>query len=312
MKSILFSFCCDLNQDPVSARVLEHLLATEKFEEMDVVVDGKPVLMFQRDDTVFYVLRIDMVLSHAYERYASLINERFKDVDAVVIVNWHEGAKAPNAIFTVQTTGDMKSGTFSPVDPRVARGLYLAIESERVRAGLDSFCTWMEATHWSGVIYGEQSGETVARIEPSVIDVEIGSRPEDWSDPRAVAVLAAALLRPFETWNIPVKSIFCIGGVHFEPSFTDAVRDHGARHGIAMSHILPNHWLVSEGYENPQRFADLLRCVSSIKGGIDTIVFHDNLKGSYKEQTRRLGEALGVPVISHKKFRNNLLEMAAS
>lgn len=308
MKTVLLTFCCDLGRDPVSARVLERVLAAEDFEELDFSVDGRPVLTTRRDDATFYLLRLDTVLSHAYDRYARVINERFGEVDAVVFVNWHEGAKAPDAIFTVQTTGDMRSGTFSPVDPRVSRGLYLAIEAERVRSGLESFSTWMEATHWSGVVYGEQSGEAVGKIRPSVIDVEIGSRPQDWSDQRAVDVLAVALFRMFDTWDKPVRSLFCMGGVHFDPAFTQAVRDHGERLGIAVSHILPNHWLVSEGYDDPQRFEDLQRCVRSIEGGVDTIVFHDNLKGPFKEQAKRLGETLGVPVKSHKKFRNSLLE----
>lgn len=312
MKSILLTFCTNLDNDPVSARVLERVLANGKFETTDLSVDGQPVLASRGDDAVFYLMRIEMVLSHAYDRYAPFINQHFADVDAVVIVNWHEGAKAPNAIFTVQTSGDMKSGCFSTVDPRVARGLYLAIESARVQAGLDTFTTWMEATHWSGVIYGEQPGSHVELIKPSVIDVEIGSRPEDWSNQAAVDVMAHALPRMLDSWETPVKSVFCIGGIHFEPSFTDPVREYGAKHGIAISHILPNHWLVSEGYDQPERFDDLMNCVKSIKGGIDLIVFHDNLKGVYKDQARRLGETLAVQVISHKKFRNVLMEMAAA
>lgn len=311
MKSVLFTFCCDLAQDPVSARVLERFLSLHDFNELGFSVDGKPVLTSKQGDVTYYVLRLDTVLSHAYERYASVINEHFREVDALIIINWHEGAKAPNAIFTVQTTGDMKAGAFSPVDPRVTRGLYLAVESERRHAGLESFSTWMEATHWSGVIYGEQPGETVNKILPSVIDLEIGSRPEDWSDAIATEVLARALTKIFDIWDVPVRSLFCLGGIHFEPAFTQMVRDSGEVGKIAVSHILPNHWLVSEGYDDPKRFDDLLRCANSIKGGIDTIVFHENLKGAFKEQAKRLGETLGVPVMSHKKFRNSLQEKIA-
>lgn len=308
MKSLLLTFCCDLTQDPVSARVLKHFLSLHDFDELDFSVDGKPVLKSQQGDVTYYVLRLDSVLSHAYERYASVINEHFGKVEALIIINWHEGAKAPNAIFTVQTTGDMKAGVFSPIDPRLTRGLYLAVESERRHAGLDSFSTWMEATHWSGVIYGEQPGETVSKILPSVIDLEIGSRPEDWSNPIATKVLARAITKIFDTWDVPVRSLFCLGGIHFESAFTQLITDSGDQGRIALSHILPNHWLVSEGYDDPKRFDDLLRCANSIKGGIDTIVFHTGLKGSFKEQAKRLGETLSVPVMSHKKFRNSLQE----
>jgi D-tyrosyl-tRNA(Tyr) deacylase len=311
MKSILLTFCCNLEHDPVSAHVLEQFLALHEFREMDISIDGKPVLFIESGGANYYVLRLDSVLSHAYERYAPLINEHFGNADALIIINWHEGAKAPDSIFTVQTTGDMKSGVFSSVDPRITRGLYLAVESERVRAGLDSFSTWMEATHWSGVIYGKQPGESVGKIIPSVIDLEIGSRTEDWSNPAAAKVLARALTRICDTWDLPVRSLFCLGGIHFESGFTQLIRDGGQRHGVAVSHILPNHWLVSEGYDDADRFEDLLRCARSIKGGIDSIVFHDNLKGAFKEQARRLGELLGVPVVSHKRMRSILQEQEA-
>lgn len=310
MRSILLTFCTQLDQDAVSARVLERVLAQGAFEPLDLLIEDQPVLARRTGDEVLYVMRIERVLSHAYARYAPFINQHFAEVDAVVIVNWHEGAKAPDAIFTIQTTGDMKSGSFSPVDPRVTRGLYLAVEEARAKARLEGFTTWMEATHWSGVIYGGQPGTHVGLIKPSVIDLEIGSRPQDWSNPAAADVIAQALPHVFDGWAAPLHSLLCLGGIHFEPAFTDPVREHGRRGGVAVSHILPNHWLVSEGYDRPERLDDLLKCVASIKGRPDVIVFHDNLKGGFKDQARRLGEVLQVPVLSHKKLRTALLERA--
>jgi D-tyrosyl-tRNA(Tyr) deacylase len=219
---------------------------------------------------------------------------------AVVFVSFSFSRILSAAAFSMLSTGaprtgDMKAGVFSLVDPRVARGLYLAVESERVRAGLDAFSTWMEATHWSGVIYGKQPGKSVAKILPSVIDLEIESRPEDWSNPDAADVLARALTRLFDTWDIPARAVLCLGGIHFEPAFTQMARDSGRLDGIAVSHILPNHWLVSEGYDDANRFRDLLSCAGAIKGGIDAIVFLDNLKGAFKDQAKCLGEMLDVP-----------------
>jgi D-tyrosyl-tRNA(Tyr) deacylase len=305
MKEILLVFCVDLQKDPVSARVLERMLELRPFVPTAIEVDGRSVLSCSDGKMTFHLLRLDNVLSHAYERYSAAINEHFSSCDAVVIVNWHEGAKAPNSIFTVQTTGDMKSGHFSRVDPRVTRALFLSIEETRKSKHLDAFTTWMEATHWSGVVYGEQPGEYVSRIRPSVIDVEIGSCQEDWGNPLAADVMASALLELSHYDDATPVSLLCLGGVHFEPGFTNLVKEYGASQRVALSHILSNHWLVSEGYEDPSRLPSLLACGESIAGGVDAVVYHDNLKRSLKQQARQLAVRLGVPLLSHKKLRSS-------
>lgn len=304
MKHIVLAFCHDLAKDPVSAHVLAHVLGQRPFAETALRIDDAPVLEY-RDDTVRYqLLRLNTVLSHDYDRYAATINQHFGDADVLIVVNWHQGAKAPNAIFTVQTTGDMASGAFSPVDPAICRGLFLAIEKQRQLASLDAFSTWMEATHWSGVLYSEQSGTALQAIMPSVIDLEIGSSDEDWSNPIAAKVLAKAIFELHCPPSPTSLSLLGIGGTHFESGFTQLMRDHGETQGLALSHLLPNHWLVADGYDAPERLSALLACARSIKGGIDAVMFHDNLKGSYKEQVRRLAAELGVPALSHKKFRS--------
>jgi D-tyrosyl-tRNA(Tyr) deacylase len=305
MKEILLVFCVDLQKDPVSARVLERMLELRPFAPTGLELDGRPVLSYSDGKMTFHLLRLDNVLSHAYERYYASINEYFSSCDAVVIVNWHEGAKAPNSIFTVQTTGDMKSGHFSGVDPRVTRALFLSIEETRKSKHLDAFTTWMEATHWSGVVYGEQPGEYVSRIRPSVIDVEIGSCQEDWSNPVAADVMASALLELSHYDDATPVSLLCLGGVHFEAGFTNLIKEYGASQRVSLSHILPNHWLVSDGYEDPSRLPYLLACAESITGGVDAVVYHDNLKGSLKQQARQLALQLRVPLLSHKKLRSS-------
>lgn len=303
MKHIVLVFCRDLDKDPVSAHVLRRMLALKDFEETDLVVDGEPVLRHRAGDVLYTVVRLDTVLSHAYPRYAAFLNDNFGDVDAIIIVNWHQGQKAPNAIFTIQTTGDMASGKFSPVDPAIARSLFLSVEEQRQRIGLDSFSTWMEATHWSGAVYGEGARNTVTAVLPSVIDLEIGSGPDDWSNPQASHVLTRALFHMFDEPAPELMSLLCVGGTHFEPGFTQLLRDYGRTQNLALSHILPNHWLVEHGYDDAARLPDLLACAQSIKGGVQAVVFHDNLKGSFKEQVRRLANELGVPALSHKKLR---------
>nr|WP_217447189.1 D-aminoacyl-tRNA deacylase [Burkholderia pyrrocinia] len=299
------AFCIDLDKDPVSARVLARLLASGIHWQAEGTVDGRPILHAQSGGVRYDLLQLDEVFSHNYRRYAPLMNTAFGDADAIVIVNWHEGKNAPDRIFTIQTTGDMESGTFSPVDPAITRGLFLTVEHQRRKAGLDSYSTWMEATHWSGPLYGAQPGSLVSAVTPSVIDLEIGSTADAWACPDAVDVLARALLTVGEHVVQPAISLLCIGGAHFESGFTQLLRDYGDTQGLALSHVLPNHWLVAHGYDSPERLTDLITCARSIKGSVDAIAFHDNLKGAHKQQVRSLASELRVPALSHRKLRSS-------
>jgi D-tyrosyl-tRNA(Tyr) deacylase len=303
MRHAVFAFCINLEKDPAAAYVLAALKAERPLVPTSVEIDGHTVLQVKgSENTILSIVATDEVVSHAYAHYAPILNNQFGSADFIGMVNWHEGANAPNAIFTVQTTGDMASGTFSSVDPRITRGLLLAIENERLAIGLHDFQTFAEATHWSGVMYG-YPGARLSDLKPSAIDIEIGSSPADWSNPVAARVLARSLLRAFERIEEPVRSFLCIGGVHFEPSFTRAVLEPREGLPIAVSHVLPNHWLVSEGYDREARLSDLRACARSIRGGIQAIVNHDKLKASYKTVARCLADELQVPILSHKKLR---------
>ena len=303
MRHAVFTFCLNLEKDPAAAHVLAAFKAERPLLATGTKVDGHPVLRLpDAHGTMLSIVSTNEVVSHDYAHYAPILNDHFGSADVIGIVNWHEGANAPNAIFTVQTTGDIATGTFSRVDPSITRSLLLVLENERIAAGLDAFQTFVEATHWSGVKYG-YAGTRLADLKPSAIDIEIGSSPADWTNPLAARVLARALLRTFERAEEPVQSFLCMGGVHFEPSFTRAVLDPRDGLPIAVSHVLPNHWLVSEGYDREARLADLRACVRSIRGGIQGLIHHDKLKAPYKSIARRLADNLGVPMFSHKKLR---------
>lgn len=303
MKHAVFIFCRTPEKDPVAGHVLNALKAECTLVPTGAEVDGHTVLEVSGlPDARMSIVTTDDLVSYDYARYAPILNDHFGDANVIGIVNWHEGTNAPNAIFTVQTTGDLATGTFSPVDPRITRGLLLAIEGERIASGLDVFQTYLEATHWSGVKVG-YAGSRLADLRPSTIDIEIGSSPTDWTNARAARVVARSLLHTFDRMDEPVQSVLCIGGIHFEPSFTKAVLERRVGLPIAASHVLPNHWLVSDGYDSESRLIDLRACVGSIRGGIQSIIFHDKLKAPYKAVARLLAEELGVPMISHKKLR---------
>ncbi|MCL1982023.1 MAG: hypothetical protein FWG53_02885, partial [Clostridiales bacterium] len=46
------------------------------------------------------------------------------------------------------------------------------------------------------------------------------------------------------------------------------------------------------------------KAVKSIIGGIDAVVFHEGLKGAYKQLCRDTGEKYNVPARKHKALRS--------
>src|SRR5262249_21941411 len=97
--------------------------------------------------------------------------------------------------------------------------------------------------------------------------------------------------------------LLCVGGVHFEPSFRDAVLGCPAEYPIGVSHILANHWLVAGGYAGDSGRDKLRGCAASVVGGINGIAFHESLKGPQKAAVRGLAEELGIPAFSHRALR---------
>jgi D-tyrosyl-tRNA(Tyr) deacylase len=302
-RSAVFFFCMDRGKDPVAAAVFAASARRLELAETGAVVDGHPVLR-HRDAAgdVFDYVRTDQVVSHAYPRYLPLLRERFAGHDFAALVNWHEGMNAPDGILCAHTTGDVPSGTFGAADPGLFRNLIRGLEQSRAELGLARFRTLTEATHWSGVPHGG-APELIPSYPVPLVDVEIGSAPESWSDPAAAEAVARALPRVFAPEPPELRSLLCVGGVHFESAFTAAVLDAGGGPPLAVSHILPNQWVASGGYEGPAGLAKLAAAAASIRGGVHGVVFHDNLKGTLKDQLRGLALGLQVPAFQHKKLR---------
>lgn len=302
-RAVLF-FCADPTLDPVAHRVFDASRRLLPLAEAGGDVDGMPVLV-HRDGggREFVYVRTADVLSHDYPRYLPLLAERFADADVAMVVNWHEGANAPDRIFMAHTTGDVASGTFGAADAALTTAMLLAIERARAEAGLDEYRTVTEATHWSGIVHGHAAA-VLARYPVPVLDVEIGSTPESWADPRAVEVLARALPRVFDDVRGDRASVLFVGGIHFEPSIRDALLGDARRGDIAVSHILANHWLAAGGYDQPQGEEKLEAACRSIAGGVDVICFHDSLKGAMKERVRAVAARLGIPAFNHRRLRD--------
>lgn len=95
-----------------------------------------------------------------------------------------------------------------------------------------------------------------------------------------------------------------MSGIHFDPNFAEAVFTSWGNEAFGVSHILANQWLVSGEYEKESGFQRALDCISAIDGGVEAIVFHDKLKGCYKDLVRRLGTELKLPIYKHQRLRH--------
>jgi D-tyrosyl-tRNA(Tyr) deacylase len=152
-----------------------------------------------------------------------------------------------------------------------------------------------EATHWSGIPYN-QSPELITEYDVPMYDIEIGSTLKSWNNEIAVKILAKTLFDVFKV-NIQLKVLLCVGGVHFEESYSKILLENVNR--ISIGHILANQWIV-ENYFGEKGFEKLNNSMESIMGGINGIIFHDNLKGEYKQQCRNIAEKYNVYVGKHK------------
>jgi D-tyrosyl-tRNA(Tyr) deacylase len=298
-----YFFCSDPEKDPVAHLVFREANRRLILEGAGFEVDGYEVLR-HRDayGNVYDLVRTADVLSHAYPQYLPILTAKFTDADFAGLINWHEGANAPSKILCAHTTGDVASGVYGTAAPQYTRNLLRALEDNRKIKGLDDWTVTSEATHWSGIPHGG-SPEMIARYDVPLMDIEIGSGPDDWTDTRAVAALTASLTQVFGTQEPALRSLLCVGGIHFEPAFRDIVLHPDLAHPLAVTHVLANQWLTSGRYEDETGLTRLSAAAESIRGGADALVFHDNLKGAYKNQCRMLADRLGIPVFKHQRLR---------
>ncbi len=305
-RKALFCFCMGPGSDRVSRDVFDRASRLFPLQETADEVDGLPVMEYRdsKEDR-FLFMRQDNLISYDFARFLPLLTKRFGDVDAAVEVNWHAGDNAPDRVLTVHSLGDVPSGRFFPSEPRWGRNLLLGLERQRGALGLEDFAVVTEATHWSGTVHGGDTSDILKYPVP-FYDVEIGSTPDSWGRADAVEVLARGIVEIFRE-DGPVWSLLCLGGVHFEPSFTAAaLRDDLP---LALGHVLPNQWLVSGRYEEPEGWDKLSAAASAVRGDIAAVVYHEGLKAAYRDLARRWGEASGVPVLKHKALRSSdLLE----
>jgi D-tyrosyl-tRNA(Tyr) deacylase len=267
--------------------------------------DGREVYIYtDKNNNEFYFVPTEIAICRDYPRYLPDMNKYFSDFDMSGMVTWHEGTNAPSKVITVHSIGDVNSGCYGPANPLYMHNLMWAMEKLRKEAGLN-FNVVTEATHWSGVYEGEGNPELILEYPVPIVDIEIGSEPESWVNTDACRVLARSLLHIFDEDRVKLHNLLCVGGVHFDPNFAEAVHTswNDGKESFGISHIIANQWLVSGEYEGENGIEKASACVDAIIGGIDGIVFHDKLKGCYKDVVRALGEKYKVPILKHQALR---------
>jgi len=300
MNKAVYFFCVDGNIDPVAPKVFKYLKDNIALSKTVLNIDGFSVLEYHRNDDYFQFVSLNDVLSHDYNKYLPLLNKHFADFNLAGVVNWHEGANAPDRILTVHSTGDVVSGYFGKSNPRYYKNLICSLEQNRIKNQLNDFRVMTEATHWSGIPHN-QSPELITGYDVPVYDIEIGSTQESWNNETAVKTLCESLFQVFDD-DGEVKTLLCVGGVHFEEAYLHVMLDRENK--IAVGHILANQWIVNN-YTGENGLEKLSRCEESIIGGIRGIIFHDNLKGEYKDLCREMAKKKNIYVGKHKILKNS-------
>lgn len=265
---------------------------------MGKTVEGRPVERCALPGGhTLYLAETTALACAEYPAIADELNLHFGACEFIGLVNWHTGNNAPPRIFCAHSTADIPTGIFGPTSGAHLRAVLMAMEAERASVGLNEWRVLYEASHWSGPGYGRPAAELGA-VRVPVFDIEIGSFADEWADPRAHEVMAKGLARVFEFVDDSAPRALFLGGTHFEPSATEATIT-----GIAIEHHLPNQWLVSGNYGEPGAEERVVAAAKSCRRPPQLIVYHDGLKGMYKDCARRAAALLSIPCLSHRKLR---------
>jgi D-tyrosyl-tRNA(Tyr) deacylase len=296
---LLFLVCEDPSIDPVAPGVFQCVKALYPLLPTSLKIGGRVVSQANVNGHCCCFAQTRHVASAVYPEIANDIREQFSDFDMIGVINWHGGANAPSKIFCVHSVADVVSGTFGVTSGEKISAVLSAIESERKSAGLDTFTTLFEASHWSGTVYGRTPAELLNILVP-VFDIEIGSSLDDWGDVSAHQVLARALGKIPEFCGKNAFRALYLGGTHFEQSATELV----FQGEIALEHHLPNHWLLAGEYNIPGAEQKIIAAANSCLQTPELIIYHAGLKSPYKECAKKAASLMQVPCASHRQLRD--------
>ena len=305
-KKAVYYICNDEKRQGLVARTVWAILREKNImTSAGIMFDGREVLVRKDErDNEYYFVPTEFPVCWDYQKYLPEMNKYFADFDVAGMVTWHEGPNAPSKALTVHSIGDVNAGVYGPANPIYMRNLLQAMERNRVLLGLEDYQTVTEATHWSGTYISGSSPELILRYSTPMLDIEVGSEEESWSNHAACEVLANSLTYVFDSDERRIHNILCVGGVHFDPNFAQAVFTQWNSDAFGVTHIIANQWLVSGEYEKKHGLDFASAAIDAIAGGVEAIVFHDKMKGCYKDLVRALGEKYQIPILKHQLLRN--------
>ena len=305
-KKAVYYMCDEEDRRGLVSRTVLSILREKNFMVSSGMAFGGREVFVHKDEreNEYYFAPTEVPVCWDYLKYLPEMNGHFANFDVSGLITWHEGPNAPARALTVHSIGDVNAGVYGPVNPVYMRNLLQAIERNRVALGLEDYRTVTEATHWSGTYVTGSSPELILRYPVPMLDIEVGSEEESWSNRAACQALADALTQVFDHDGRRVHNILCVGGVHFDPNFAQAVFTQWNDDAFGVTHIIANQWLVGGEYEKKHGFDFACAAIDAIAGGIEAIVFHDKTKGCYKDLARALGEKYKVPILKHQLLRN--------
>jgi D-aminoacyl-tRNA deacylase len=154
------------------------------------------------------------------------------DGSPIIFASKHVSS-ANRPAMTVHATGNLtgsaefggKPGEIGFVDPLMIRRALLSLKKGAVRAGSNIEVT-IEATH-----HGPTS------FTGPVCFVEIGSTPNEWTDPALGRIAAGAIMEAATTEHQSGKSAVGFGGTHYSAKFTRMCLEGD----YPIGHVVPRH-----------------------------------------------------------------------
>lgn len=221
--------------DPASQNILRNLLNYEWSETGEF----KGNLVYQREED--YIITVNEHHIYVDEIDKDFEKEFGANIDRVVFISKHASEAGIHSL-TVHPIGNYGEAKFGglenrlvPTTPTHMTSALRLLNEETKKKGLDDeYEVSFEATH-----HGPY-------LEKPTYYIEIGSDEGCWTDDRAGKILAETVLRvqedetrKDEQYEKPV--LFCIGGGHYAPRFTDLALEKS----VSIGHMVPGWALDS-------------------------------------------------------------------
>jgi D-aminoacyl-tRNA deacylase len=229
---------------------------------------------------------IKLILTNRKIIEADHLNELTTEL--FIFASKHESvAKIPGLLThsTGNWTSEAKFGGL-PHDLGIAPGYaikeaFLELNNQKTKLNLEQYDVSLEVSH---------HGPT--NLNASIVFIEVGSTPDQWSDKKAIEAVINATMRVASTKQ-RYKTVIGIGGGHYAPEFNHLL----LKTEYAISHIAPKYVLdtislsmIKKAIE--RSFEKVELCVLDWKG----------MKGHHRETILQILEELHIPFIKIRKL----------